>query len=284
MSDNSVIHDIGYQRYTGPRLGRRYATRSLYEHGVRVSFGLGRSAKAKIFPWTVITLVLALAVLIVAVKAQTGEMIISYQELPGTVSLLVMVFLAVVAPELVSRDLHNKTLPLYFSRPIQRVDYAVAKLGALVTAVFALLAGPQLIMFAGCAFTVGTGSGVWTEARGMLGGWAISAVYALVFSSISLLVASVASRRAFAAGAIVVLFMITSPVVGLLIALGEGSMLGQLAPMGTPFLLVEGIRKWLFGGDFLDIGKFGPLYALVSLLIVAGCSLLLVLRYRKVSL
>jgi ABC-2 type transport system permease protein len=48
---SGVIHDIGYQRYTGPRLGRGYAIRSLYLHSLRTAFGLGRSAKAKIFPW-----------------------------------------------------------------------------------------------------------------------------------------------------------------------------------------------------------------------------------------
>lgn len=45
-----VIHDIGYQRYTGPRLGRRHVFGALYLHGLRTAFGLGRSAKAKIFP------------------------------------------------------------------------------------------------------------------------------------------------------------------------------------------------------------------------------------------
>ena len=57
-----VIHDIGYQRYTGPRLGRGYAVRSLYVHGLRSAFGLGRSAKAKIFPWLVIGILFFIAV------------------------------------------------------------------------------------------------------------------------------------------------------------------------------------------------------------------------------
>ena len=32
-----VIHDIGYQRYTGPRLGRAYGVRSLYTHSLRTA-------------------------------------------------------------------------------------------------------------------------------------------------------------------------------------------------------------------------------------------------------
>ena len=38
-----------------------------------------------------------------------------------------MLFCAVVAPELVSRDLRGGVLPLYFSRPLTRIDYALAK-------------------------------------------------------------------------------------------------------------------------------------------------------------
>jgi ABC-2 type transport system permease protein len=283
MSEQSVIHDIGYQRYTGVRLGRGYAARSLFEHGLRVAFGLGRSAKAKIFPWIVIGLVTVLAVVVIAIKAQTGQMVLTYQDYPAAVSTLAMVFLAVVAPELVSRDLRNQTLPLYFSRPIGRADYALAKLGALAVAVWLLLAGPQTLMFLGSAFTAENTSGVAAEARGMLGGWVVSTVYALVFSSLSVLIASVASRRAFAAGAIVVVFLVTSGVAGLLIGLGQGGPMSQIAPMFSPFLLPEGLRSWLYGTSF-DVGPYGPLYGLVTLLLVAGCTSLLVLRYRKVSL
>ncbi|MEV4417505.1 ABC transporter permease [Catellatospora sp. NPDC049609] len=283
MSEQSVIHDIGYQRYTGVRLGRGYAARSLFEHGLRVAFGLGRSAKAKIFPWIVIGLVTLLAVIVVAIKAQSGEMVLTYQDYPTAVSTLAMVFLAVVAPELVSRDLRNQTLPLYFSRPVGRADYALAKLGALVAAVWLLLAGPQTLMFLGSAFTAADASGVGAEARGMLGGWVVSTAYALIFSSVSVLIASVASRRAFAAGAIVVVFMVSSGVAGLLIALGGDGPMAQLAPMLSPFLLPEGLRSWLYGTSF-DVGAYGPLYGLVTLLLVAGCTSLLVLRYRKVSL
>ena len=68
-----VIHDIGYQRYTGPRLGRRQVFGALYLHGVRTVFGLGRSAKAKIFPWLVVSVVTVVAAGVTAVRSQIGE-------------------------------------------------------------------------------------------------------------------------------------------------------------------------------------------------------------------
>src|SRR6266511_4792882 len=100
-----VIHDIGYQRYTGPRLGRRYAAGALYLHSLRTAFGLGRSAKAKVFPWIVVGLALTIAVVAVVVRSQTHTVFISYLQYPDNIGVPVLLFLAIVAPELVSRDL-----------------------------------------------------------------------------------------------------------------------------------------------------------------------------------
>src|SRR5262249_52983579 len=45
-----VIHDLGYQHYDGPRLGRPAIIRALAWHSLRSAFGIGRGAKAKIVP------------------------------------------------------------------------------------------------------------------------------------------------------------------------------------------------------------------------------------------
>ena len=45
-----VIHDLGYQRYDGPRLGRSQIVTALAWHSFRAAFGFGRGAKAKIVP------------------------------------------------------------------------------------------------------------------------------------------------------------------------------------------------------------------------------------------
>src|SRR3712207_1026706 len=103
--DTGVIHDIGYQRYTGPRLGRRYIVGSLYGHALRAAFGLGRSAKAKIFPWFVVGVVTLVAAVVTAVNAQTGEMLLTYVQFAQAMSWLILFFVAAVAPELASRDL-----------------------------------------------------------------------------------------------------------------------------------------------------------------------------------
>ena len=45
-----VIHDLGYRRYDGPRLGRVQIVRALIWHSFRSAWGMGRGVKAKIIP------------------------------------------------------------------------------------------------------------------------------------------------------------------------------------------------------------------------------------------
>ncbi len=283
--NDSVIHDIGYQRYTGARLGRGYAVRSLYTFTLRTAFGLGRGTKAKIFPWSVAGLGLLIAAVAVAVRAQTNEVAISYLRFPDAIVILVIIFLTVVAPELVSRDLRAGVLPLYFARPLRRSDYALVKYAALATAVWLVLAVPQLLMFLGGAFGSTTGmSGVWFEAGDFAQGLGYAAIDALLLSSIAILVAALTGRRAMAAGAVVAVLLVTWWVVGILSSIG-GQTQQQLAGLVSPVTLPQGIRRWLFGNANLsiDIGSYGPLYGAVGLAFTLLCVLLLVSRYRRVS-
>ncbi|MEV0129533.1 ABC transporter permease subunit [Dactylosporangium sp. NPDC050688] len=286
----SVIHDIGYQRYTGPRLGRWYANRSLYEQSLRTAFGIGRGAKAKIFPWLVIGIALSVAIIEIAVRSITGESFISYRGFAGTITFPVMLFLAIVAPELVSRDLRDRTLPLYFSRPMSRTDYALAKYSALATVVLLLLAVPQLLIYIGAVFTRTDGfSGALKELGDMGPGLAGAVIRALVLAAIALLVASLSGRRAFAAAFIVGVFVITAPMVGILNVIGgTGSALFKLSFLVNPMTLLFGVEQWLFGapkgeGDGMPIGGFGPVYGAATFVLIAGCLALLLLRYRKVA-
>ncbi|WP_434741651.1 ABC transporter permease [Micromonospora sp. SH-82] len=285
-----VIHDIGYQRYTGPRLGRRHVFGALYLHGLRTSFGLGRSAKAKIFPWLVVGVVAITAAGLTAVRTQLGQVVMTYAQFADSMSWLVIFFVAVAAPELVSRDLHSGVLPLYFSRPLPRGDYALAKLAALVTALWLLLGGPQLVMFLGAAFTVDDGvRGVWNEFSDLVPGLLYAGLWAVVFASIGLLVASLTGKRAFAAGGIVAVFLMTTPIVGFLMIVPSRTV-NELALIASPSTLVGGTGAWALG-DLLvpegaggpPIGGFGPLYAAATVALVATAVLLLLLRYRKVA-
>lgn len=281
-TEQSVIHDIGYQRYAGVRLGRGYAVRALYAHSLRAAFGLGRGVLAKIFPWFVAGVITIIAAVFIVVRTQTGQAVASYEEFADGTGLLLVMFCAAVAPELVSRDLRSGVLPLYFSRPIEREDYPLAKLAALVTALWLLLAGAQALIFAGAAFSVDRLGAVWDEFLDLLPGLAYSAVYAAVFGSLSLLVASLASRRAVAAAVVVAVFLVPTPVVGVLSVTGDETA-QQLAGLASPMTIVGGVGRWLFDMEGSGVGAFGPLYGVVALALVFACTVALMVRYRRVA-
>ncbi|MBX6750737.1 MAG: ABC transporter permease subunit [Micromonosporaceae bacterium] len=290
-----VIHDIGYRRYTGPRLGRAYATRSLFAHSLRTAYGLGRSVAAKIFPWGILGLLVSVAAILVTIQSQippgVDQRAFTYWQFPSLTSILVLLFCAVAAPELVSRDLRSGVLPLYFSRPLSRADYTVAKFAALTTAVFVLMFIPLLTLFLGSAFSQDSMSAVGDEFVLFTQGVVVAALMALLFSAIALLVASLSGRRAVAAALIVGLFILTTPVLGVLQIFawangeptGAALTLSQLSFLVSPFTIVDGIGGWWFDQDEPTVGPYGPLYLAVMLAITAICLLLTLVRYRKVA-
>src|ERR1700742_1792965 len=123
-----VIHDLGYRRYDGPRLGRSRIVAALAWHSFRSAFGFGRGARAKVVPIIVFVAMLLPAVVNAFAMSQGNPRQVDYDTyVPVLRDLIMMVFVAVQAPELVSRDLRNRVLPLYFSRPIEASDYPLAK-------------------------------------------------------------------------------------------------------------------------------------------------------------
>src|SRR5690606_38584395 len=136
------------------------------------------------------------------------------------VTVLLLLFGAAVAPELVSRDLRSGFLALYFARPLRTGDYALAKLAALITAMFLPVAGALLVMFVGGAFSAQEIGDVWDEFVDFLPAAAYAGVYAVTFGSLALLIASLTGRRAIAAASVVATFVVTTPVVGVLHAVG----------------------------------------------------------------
>jgi ABC-2 type transport system permease protein len=278
-----VIHDIGYQNYRGVRLGRSYAVRSLYVHSLRTAFGLGRSAKAKILPVGILALGCIAALVLVVVSSQLPVTVITYVGIASTFSYGVTAFVAVVAPEMVSRDLRNSLLPLYFSRPITRSDYALAKLGALVTAVFVVFAAPMLIMFIGISFSDKNGfGGIVSDSGTLAQGLLAALIHSIVFAALALPLASLTGRRVFATGLIIAIFLLTAPISGVVATVSSGAT-SNLAGLFDPISLLNGVDNWLFGGGLIQVGAYGVVYGLVTVAL-AGLGIALVMwRYRTVK-
>jgi ABC-2 type transport system permease protein len=58
-----------------------------------------------------------------------------------------MVLVLLVGPNLISQDLRYNALPLYFSRPLRRIDYFAGKLGVIIALLAALIIVPSIVAY-----------------------------------------------------------------------------------------------------------------------------------------
>lgn len=243
------IFDIGYRRYEGARLGRGYAFRTLYLHSLRSVFGLGRGGRALIIPWILFAIVLFPATVTVMAAALTGGMaqLLSYAQYFPFVSMILALFCAAQAPELVSTDQHSGVLPLYFSRPLRRGDYALAKLLAMATAVYLLVLAPLLVLLAGrLAMAADFAAAVRAESPSFLPILATPLVAAAVLGTLSLALASLTRRRGIGAALVLGTVLLSGAITAILVASLEGS--GRAwALMLNPLLTTHGTINRLFG-------------------------------------
>ena len=310
-SAGGVIHDIGYQRYQGPRLGRGQIVLALCWHSLRSAFGIGRGVKAKIVPVLTFAIMCLPAIVDAVIVNRTGTRQVSYDTYQPALRILVMiVFLAAQAPELVSKDLRSHVLPLYFARPISRLDYPLAKLGAFILACLAMIEIPLLILYLGTIAQAHGGSAIWSETKALIPGLLVGLMWSVLLASIALAIASLTGRRAYATGGIAIFFLLTLTLGRILIRIaiqsgGPGGPVGPggLGPIGhppaaaqfyaliSPFTVLDGVRQWLGGvtklagpGTIGSPGSYGPLFG-VMLLVFLGASLaILAARYRKVGI
>ncbi len=287
-----VIHDLGYRHYTGPRLGRRAIVAALCWHSLRSAFGLGRGARAKIVPALALG-VMCLPAIVNAVAVAGGSQgrVIDYDTYVFQLRVLVMiVFLAAQAPELVSRDLRNHVLPLYASRPMRRLDYPLAKYAAFGIACLILLDVPLLILYLGTIVSAGGGSDVWSETRALIPGLLIGLMWAVVLAALGLALACLTGRRAYATGVIAIYFFLTWVLASILRSIplqgtGPGVPLAARLPgLISPFTVFDGVRQWLGGTSPSSVpppGSVGVAYGVMAVLLLAVGLGVLAARYRK---
>jgi ABC-2 type transport system permease protein len=285
-----TIYDIGYRRYDGPRLGRSGAIGAVIGAGVRAVFGFGRSGRSKIIPWGAVILAVMPAIVAVAIRVLAGEIIpdiYSYENYLWQIGGLFGIFLAAQAPELVVNDIRYRVLPLYFSRPMSRFDYVAAKLAALALGLLSLTLAPVLILFLGRVLAAEDVVAALGDEIGSLPAIVGSGViHAVVLASLGLAICSLASRRAYAAGAVLAIFLVGGVISEILRE--SGGAFDDWAPFLNPLSIIDGARQWLFGGEVIEspVGQSGvplPYFGLATLLMTLGSWAVLALRYRRIT-
>ncbi|MEU1122955.1 ABC transporter permease [Streptomyces sp. NPDC005899] len=292
-SDTSRIHNIGYRSYDGVRLGRAYARRSLYSQSLRGSFGLGRSAKSKVLPMLLCGVMCMVALILVAVAMATPNMTklpIKYTDFAIYLQAVIGLFIASQAPQSVSRDLRFKSVPLYFSRPIERVDYVLAKFAAMASALLILTGLPLVILYVGALLAKFDFA---VQSKGFGQGMVSVALLSVLFAGLGLVVAALTPRRGFGVAAVIAVLTITYGAVSTVQAIAwETDSAGAITWLGlfSPITLIDGVQTAFLGASSAFPGGEGPgaaagvAYLIVVLALVAGSYAVLMRRYRRVGL
>ncbi|MEX0760920.1 MAG: hypothetical protein WD208_10225 [Dehalococcoidia bacterium] len=285
------VFDLGYQQYAGAREGRWRARRSLFWDGVRTSFGLGRGAFSKFLSFLLIGIISAPAIFFVVITAfisqfeDTGGGLDGFRSVDyyGYAYFPLLIFAAVVGPELLTPDRRYGVISLYLVRPITVLDYAVSRWAAFLVVSLAVVYAPQLLLFFSTALSqqdiVQWTQDNWlTLPRFLASGFVLAAFT----TTVAMAVSSFTTRRPVATGAILALVFVGSIVVELAsVAAGE---FGQWLTLLDSAMVLPLVNNWIFGLDVGRVNDFdGPVYfaAVMAYTFVAGAVYLW--RYRKLK-
>jgi ABC-2 type transport system permease protein len=286
-----TIYDVGYQRYDGVRLGRRHAIWALYVHSLRGVFGVGRSLSSKVGPMGLAAIAFLPAVfqLGIASIAPAEIEVVRPEEYYNIIEVVLVIFCAVVAPELAGRDQRTQTLSLYFSRALRRQDYALAKFAALMTGMLTITVIPQVMMFVGNGLAADRFGDYlrdeWADLPSILGS---AIMLSGLVAGIGLVIAAQTPRRAYSTVGILAAFILTSVVVtGIFEAADQD--VGQIVLLLSPGHIVQGLTFWFFGAAFDPETQHakadlpGVMYAIDAALVTVVMLALLLRRYEKIS-
>ncbi|HRC61865.1 MAG TPA: hypothetical protein PLX85_01410 [Dehalococcoidia bacterium] len=286
----SNIYDLGYRHYEGLRLGRRHAMFVLYLESLRGAFGLGRGAAAKVAPAALIFIaaIPALIQLLVSALFPGEAEVFAHHDYYRVISFVLGLYCAAVAPDIAGRDQRNRSLTLYFSRAIERTDYAIAKLAAMASAMLLITLGPQLLLLVANGLVAEDFSTHLRDNWHLLFPIAGSAlVGSALIASMGIAIASQTSRRAFATVGIIVAFIVPTAVARILVV-GIDTSATHYGVFVSPLDVLGGLSSWMFrqptprGGAVAVAGFEGWTYLVVALVVTAVASLLVLRRYWSV--
>ncbi|HMG41091.1 MAG TPA: hypothetical protein VK611_07155 [Acidimicrobiales bacterium] len=292
-----AVYDRGYRPYEGQRGGRSAARWALWRLSVRRTLGLRRSWRQKVLPWTLLGIATLPAIINVGaeyISRQQEQSFIpeffTFREYTD-VSTVLLLFVAVAAPDVICPDRHDRVLPLIFSRQLTGIDYVVAKVGAVATVLFGFAFLPQVVLFVGQMFVSRDGAlDYYLDHDEVIWQAAVSvAIFAFYYAVISVALASLTDRRIVGAIAFLGVVLVSAAVSGTLVAAtgsGDQSAFDLLSVLSPP----RALRDIVFLGHIhwseplSGVAGAGVMALLVYVAIVAASSAVLVWRYREVQL
>jgi len=285
VSDARIL-DRGYRPYDGPRRGVAGAVRSLAWHSALRALGLRRTFWAKLLPLASVGIAYVPALVFVGIAALLPDQLVddtgilpTYAGYYGFITAAIVLFVALVGPEVLCPDRRHRMLGLYLASPLTRDTYLLAKVLAVVPVLALVTLGPPLLLLVGLTFAGagpdGVGDFLLTLARIALGGLVISAAY----TAVSLAAASLTDRRPVASAGVILVLLISGVSTAVLVASGADERLFLLNLLAVPFELVQRIY-----GEVGDIEVSTLELVAANLAWTIGAGALLRSRYQRLRI
>jgi ABC-2 type transport system permease protein len=268
---NARIYDVGYRSYDGPRKAPSWALVTIWRHTVQRVLGLHRSFRHKVLPGIALVIAFVPALIFVGIAAFLTVDVIredilpSYGEYTGFITMALALFAAVVAPEALCTDRRTGMLDLYLSGPLDVRRYLAAKWGAVASVMLVMTAGPQLFIFASYAVENAGPSAAGTPLlllRILVAGLGV----ALFYTAVAMAVSSLTTRRSVAAVAIVLVLLV--PVISVGVATESSGAPDELA-LASPAVATEFAWR-AFGEKRAPSDGKPPISRISTPLVVAG--------------
>lgn len=211
------VFDRGYAHYRGPRLGRRQAVRSLIGYSMKRAMGIRKNWTAKVMPFLLYTAAIIPVIVMIGVDALFPEFSFSsYTSYISWTFVVIGIFVAMTAPEMLCVDRKERTLPLYFSRAIARSDYVMAKVVAMTLLTMTLSLIPMVILWLGQQLSADS---VWQAIRSNIDDLGrvlfIGTLIALFLGVVGLVISSLTDRKAVAITVIFIGFIVFTAISGI---------------------------------------------------------------------
>ncbi len=167
------IFDQGYQHWAGELTGHSWRWLTIARHGVRIGrkssilrlvllvawlpavllaaflavWGLVEQGSAIVKPILPILGFLSPEILSDPKNYRNEVWTLSYSMFLNTELTFSMILILIVGPSLISQDIRFNALPLYFSRPLRRIDYFFGKLGVIGAFLGMVLVAPSIVAY-----------------------------------------------------------------------------------------------------------------------------------------
>jgi ABC-2 type transport system permease protein len=279
------ILDLGYQHYTGARLGTWHSFLVMVRGSALRGLGIRRAFRDKVMPWSLIglTLIPTFALLLIQVITSGALGLTSaYEPIFRNEALFYFLFAGLAAPDLVCADRRMRVVSLYFASPIRRFHYVCAQVVALVSLLCLLTVLPTLLLFIGNALLASSAAKYVTTNAGdlwhLLVGGLLTAVY---FGVLALAVAAFTDRRAYASGFFLGLLLVSSVVASIITQVMQFSGNEWFALVDLSALPIH-VVGWFFGGA-IPSPLTGGAYLIATLAVIVIGFAMLLWRYMEVK-